>query len=63
MSLFPDTIPDGQFSKAYSLSSLIWPLTAAVMAPIAAYMIDTFVYGIAILMAFNAATYLYRGAV
>ncbi len=58
MSLFPDTIPDGQFSKAYSLSSLIWPLTAAVMSPIAAYMIDTYVHGIAILMAFNAATYL-----
>jgi len=58
MSLFPDTIPDGQFSRAYSLSSLIWPLTAAVMAPIAAYMIGHYVYGIAILMAFNAATYL-----
>ncbi|MFA5006872.1 MAG: MFS transporter [Candidatus Izemoplasmatales bacterium] len=58
MSLFPDTIPDGQFARAYSISSLIWPVTAAVMTPIAAYMVDTYVHGIAILMAFNAATYL-----
>jgi len=58
MSLFPDTIPEGQFSRAYSLSSLIWPLTAAVMSPIAAFMIERFADGIALLMAFNATTYL-----
>jgi MFS family permease len=57
MSLFPDAIAEGQFSKAYSLSSLIWPLSAALMAPVAAFMIERFQDGIAILMAFNAATY------
>ena len=57
MSLFPETIPEGQFAKAYSLSSLIWPISAAVMFPIAAWMIDQFAFGVALLMAFNAGTY------
>ncbi len=58
MSLFPETIPPGQFSKAYSLSSLIWPLSAAVMVPIAAYMFKHFTNGIALLMLFTSLTYL-----
>lgn len=58
MSLFPEVIPQGFHSKAYSISSLIWPISAAVMAPIAAYLIDNFADGTAILMAFNALTFL-----
>ncbi len=57
MSIFPEVIEPGQHSKAYSLSSLIWPISAAVMAPIAAFMIENFEFGIAILMLFNAASF------
>lgn len=58
MSLYPDTIPKGFHSKAYSFASLIWPISAAVMAPTAAFMIDNFEFGIAILMVFNSVTFL-----
>jgi len=58
MSLYPDTIPKGFHSKAYSFASLIWPISAAVMAPTAAFMIATFDNGIGILMVFNAVTFL-----
>jgi len=58
MSLFPEVIQGKNHSKAYSISSLIWPISAAIMAPIAAYLIDNFVYGIAFLMTFNAITFL-----
>ena len=57
MSMFPEVIPKGYHSKAYSLSSLIWPLSAAIMAPIAAFMIENFTYGVAILLVFNAITF------
>lgn len=57
MSLFPEVISDGNHSKAYSISSLIWPISAAIMAPIAAYFIENFEFGVAILMAFNAITF------
>lgn len=57
MSLFPEVIVGNNHSKAYAISSLIWPISAAVMAPIAAYFIDNFVYGVAILMTFNAITF------
>jgi len=57
MSMFPEVIPEGQHSKAYSISSLIWPVSAALMAPIAAFMITTFTFGTALLMAFNAITF------
>jgi len=33
MSLFPEVIEKGEHMRAYSLSSLIWPVSAAVMAP------------------------------
>lgn len=56
-SLFPEVITPGNHSKAYSISSLIWPISAAVMAPIATYLIETYVFGVAILMAFNALTF------
>ena len=63
MSMFPEVITRGNHSRAYSLSSLIWPLSAAMMAPIAAFMIDQIVYGIAILMAFNAVTHFIAASV
>ena len=58
MSIFPEVTEKGQHSRAYSLSSLIWPISAAVMAPIAAYMIGEFTHGVALLIAFNALTFL-----
>jgi len=57
MSLFPEVISEGNHSRAYSLSSLIWPISAAVMAPIAAFMIDNISFGIALLMLFNSITF------
>ncbi|MDD5293079.1 MAG: MFS transporter, partial [Candidatus Izemoplasmatales bacterium] len=48
MSLFPEVISPGLHSKAYSISSLIWPISAAVMAPVAAYFIENFVHGVAL---------------
>ncbi len=57
MSMFPEVIEKGQHSKAYSLSSLIWPISAAIMAPIAAFMIENFEYGVAMLMLFNGITF------
>jgi len=63
MSMFPEVITKGNHSKAYSLSSLIWPLSAAIMAPIAAFLIETYVFGIAILMAFNAITHFLAASV
>ncbi|MDI6453457.1 hypothetical protein [Peloplasma aerotolerans] len=58
MSMFPEVIEKGQHSRAYSSSSLIWPVSAAVMAPVAAFMIENYEFGVAMLMAFNAATFL-----
>jgi MFS family permease len=57
MSLYPDVIPPGQHAKAYSISSLIWPISAAAMAPVAAYFIENFTRGVSYLMLFNAATF------
>jgi len=57
MSLFPEVIPKGNHSKAYSISSLIWPISGALMAPVATFFIQSFHYGVAILMAFNALTF------
>ncbi len=57
MSLFPELITKNNASKAYSTSSLIWPISAAIMAPIATFFIESFTYGVAMLMAFNAVTF------
>lgn len=57
-SLFPEVITGNNFSKAYSTSSLIWPISAAIMAPVATFFIENFTYGFAWLMTFNAATFL-----
>ncbi len=56
-SLFPEVISKGNHSKAYSISSLIWPISAAVMAPIATFLIENYEFGVAILMVFNALTF------
>lgn len=53
MSLFQEVITPGNHSKAYSIASLLWPIAAAIMAPVAAYMIDNFEFGVAYLMYFN----------
>jgi DHA3 family macrolide efflux protein-like MFS transporter len=58
MSIFPEVIEKGQHSRAYSLSSLIWPISAAIMAPVAAFMIGAYANGVALLIAFNALTFL-----
>lgn len=63
MSLFPEVIPQGYHSKAYSIASLIWPISVAVMAPVAAYFIENFTDGVAILMVFNAATFVVTASI
>lgn len=50
-SLYPTYITKGNFSKAYSISSMIYPL-AAFMTPVAAFVHDTI--GIEVLFIFNA---------
>ena len=56
-SLFPDTITPGEHSRAYSISSLIWPIASAIMAPIAAFVVENVAQGVAWLMIFNAITF------
>ena len=57
-SLYPNLIPKGNFRKAYSISSLLYPLSAAVMIPIAGIAYTVSDKGIAYLFLFNAATFL-----
>lgn len=57
MSLFPEVVPKGMHTKAYSISSLIWPISAALMAPVATFFIYHVDHGIPILMGFNAITF------
>ncbi|MBN2504038.1 MAG: MFS transporter [Bacilli bacterium] len=63
MSLFPEVIPQGYHSKAYSISSLIWPISAAVMAPVAAFFIENITNGVALLMFFNAVTFVVTASI
>lgn len=63
MSLFPEVIPQEYHSKAYSISSLIWPISAAVMAPVAAFFIENYTNGTAILMIFNAITFVFTASI
>lgn len=53
-SFYPMLISEGNFSKAYSVSSLIYPLATTIMVPIAGVAYAT--VGIMPLFAFNAAT-------
>ena len=54
-SLYPTLITEGHFSKAYSISSMIYPI-AALMTPVAAFIYNTI--GLEILFLFNAFSFL-----
>ncbi len=55
-SYYPDLISEGNFSKAYSISSLIYPLANTIMVPLAGVAYET--VGLAPLFFFNAFSYL-----
>jgi len=55
-SFYPLLISEGNFTRAYSISSLIYPLSNAIMVPIAGLCYKTI--GLAPLFMFNAATFL-----
>lgn len=57
-SFYPNLISKGNFRKAYSVSSLLWPLSAAVMIPIAGIAYTVSDKGISFLFLFNAVTFL-----
>ncbi|MFA5340737.1 MAG: MFS transporter [Clostridia bacterium] len=54
-SFFPNVVEKQNFSKAYSISSILYPLSA-MMVPVAAYFYENF--SLAPLFAFNALTFL-----
>lgn len=54
-SFYPTLIAPGNFTRAYSVSSLIYPLATTLMVPVAAYFYKTI--GLAPLFLFNAATF------
>lgn len=55
-SFYPLLISEGNFTRAYSVSSLIYPLSSAIMVPIAGLCYKTI--GLAPLFLFNAVTFL-----
>ena len=55
-SFYPLLISEGNFTRAYSIESLIYPLSTAIMVPIAGICYKTI--GLAPLFLFNAATFL-----
>lgn len=55
-SFYPTLINEGNFSRAYSISSLIYPLSSAIMVPIAGVCYRTI--GLSPLFLFNAVTFL-----
>lgn len=56
-SFYPLLIPEGNYTRAYSIASLIYPLSNAIMVPIAGICYRTI--GLAPLFLFNAATFLF----
>ena len=57
-SLYPMLISEGNYSKAYSISSMIYPI-AALMTPVAAFLYSKFdMSGIRFMFLFNAASFL-----
>lgn len=54
-SFYPDLISEGNFSRAYSINSLIYPLANTIMVPVAGVAYET--VGLAPLLLFNAATF------
>lgn len=59
-SFYPTLIAPGNFTRAYSVSSLIYPLATTLMVPVAAYFYKT--VGLAPLFLFNAATFFVAAA-
>ena len=57
-SLYPNLIPRGNYRKAYSVSSLLYPLSAAVMIPIGGIAYSVSDKGLSFLFLFNAVTFL-----
>lgn len=57
-SLYPNLIPRGNYRKAYAITSLLYPLSAAVMIPIGGIAYSISRQGVAFLFLFNAATFL-----
>ena len=55
-SFYPTLIAEGNYTRAYSISSLIYPLSTAIMVPIAGLCYKTI--GLAPLFLFNALTFL-----
>jgi MFS transporter, DHA3 family, macrolide efflux protein len=55
-SFYPSLISEGNYTKAYSISSLIYPLSSAIMVPVAGLCYKTI--GLAPLFLFNSATFL-----
>jgi MFS family permease len=55
-SLYPEFIEKGNFSKAYSISSLIYPIANTIMVPIAGFAYDYI--GVTPLFLFNGVTFL-----
>ena len=55
-SFYPQLIREGNYTRAYSISSLIYPLTSAIMVPIAGFCYKSI--GLAPLFLFNAVTFL-----
>lgn len=55
-SFYPTLISEGNFTRAYSIDSLIYPLSSAIMVPIAGLCYKT--VGLAPLFLFNAVTFL-----
>lgn len=60
-SLYPEFISEGNFSKAYSISSLIYPIANTIMIPIAGFAYD--LVGVTPLFIFNAITFFITQAV
>lgn len=60
-SLYPEFISKGNFSKAYSISSLIYPIANTIMVPIAGFTYD--IVGVTPLFVFNSVTFFITQAV
>lgn len=55
-AFYPELITEGNFSKAYSISSMIWPICNSLMVPVAAFVLE--IAGFVPLFVFNAVSYL-----
>lgn len=60
-SLYPEFISEGNFSKAYSISSLIYPIANTIMIPIAGFAYE--IIGITPLFVFNSVTFFITQAI